>query len=93
MKGYTRKEDSLCIQLATGDRYFVFLLSTTGGRVLISEIAVWLDRLVLDYSNYNISSLAVPLLGCGLGGLKSKDVVALLEDKLGSLPIEVHVYV
>lgn len=59
----------------------------------IFEIAVWLDRLVLDYSNYNISSLAVPLLGCGHGGLKSKDVVALLEDKLGSLPIEIHVYV
>ena len=59
----------------------------------IERISLWLDRLVLDYSNYNISSLAVPLLGCGLGGLKSKDVLALLEDKLGGLSIEIHVYV
>jgi len=39
-----------------------------------------------------IKSLAVPALGCGLGGLSWADVQPLIEQYLGDLEIPVHVY-
>jgi hypothetical protein len=38
------------------------------------------------------ASYAFPPLGCGLGGLKWADVKPLIEQYLGSLPINVEVY-
>lgn len=40
-----------------------------------------------------ISSIAVPALGCGYGGLDWKDVRPLIEAHLGELEIRVMVYV
>ncbi|MBI1856354.1 MAG: macro domain-containing protein [Chloroflexi bacterium] len=39
-----------------------------------------------------IKSLALPALGCGLGGLPWKDVRPLIEKHLGGLKIPVRVY-
>ena len=39
-----------------------------------------------------ISSLALPVLGCGLGGLLWKDVRPLIERHLGDLKTTVNVY-
>lgn len=34
--------------------------------------------------------IAMPQIGCGLGGLKAEQVFPILEDLLGSSPIEYH---
>ena len=39
-----------------------------------------------------IKSLALPALGCGLGGLPWRDVKPLIEKHLGDLNIPVRVY-
>ncbi len=39
-----------------------------------------------------ISSLAIPPLGCGLGGLAWLDVLPLIEQHLGPLPQTIYVY-
>lgn len=41
---------------------------------------------------HGITSLAVPALGCGEGGLAWESVRALIEELLGALPIPVEVY-
>lgn len=45
-----------------------------------------------NYAKRNISSVAFPPLGCGLGGLKWTDVKALMEKYLSDLPIDVYIY-
>lgn len=44
------------------------------------------------YREWEITSLALPALGCGLGGLEWDKVKALMEKILGDLPIEIEVY-
>jgi O-acetyl-ADP-ribose deacetylase (regulator of RNase III) len=39
-----------------------------------------------------LESVAVPALGCGLGGLPEGEVARLVEDLLGDSPAAVHVY-
>jgi len=51
-----------------------------------------LRRLAHDYRIYGITSLAVPALGCGLGGLQWEEVRPLLYSYLDDLPIEVTIY-
>lgn len=48
-----------------------------------------LRRVVVDY---DVKSLAVPPLGCGLGGLAWGDVRPMIEAELDDLPIEVIVF-
>lgn len=38
------------------------------------------------------ASVALPALGCGLGGLARKDVAALVKRYLRGLPVEFHLY-
>lgn len=45
-----------------------------------------------NYSQWSIRSLAVPPLGCGLGGLDWKVVKQLISKYLNDLPIEIIVY-
>ena len=40
----------------------------------------------------NITSIAMPALGCGLGGLNWTDVKPMIERILGELPIDIFVY-
>lgn len=41
-----------------------------------------------------IKSIAIPMLGCGLGGLKTSDIIPLIYAAFDRLPaIDVHLYV
>lgn len=48
-----------------------------------------LRRVLLEH---NVSSLALPPLGCGLGGLNWSDVKPHIEVALGDLPIDIAVF-
>ncbi len=56
----------------------------------------WIDlglkHFVQNYTSWGISSIAFPLLGCGLGGLSKSSVKELLKFHLSNLDIEVEVY-
>jgi len=53
-----------------------------------------LDALVVFVKQHKIKSLAVPLLGCGLGGLDKKVVYRMMEKTLGELNnVDVTIYV
>lgn len=45
-----------------------------------------------QYEKWAIASMAIPPLGCGLGGLDWPKVKALIEKHLAELPIEIEVY-
>lgn len=44
------------------------------------------------YKSWGIASIAFPPLGCGLGGLEQEKVLAMIEKKLGNLPIDIEFY-
>ena len=58
----------------------------------IEYIEEGLKYLVENYKELGITSLALPPLGCGLGGLKTKDVLSLCQKYLEPLPIPVELY-
>lgn len=60
----------------------------------IEYIEIGLKKFVKEYKNKNIESVAFPQLGVGNGGLKWKDVQALMEyylDKV-DIPVYIHLY-
>lgn len=60
---------------------------------LLEDIENGLKFLAEHYRAMGIYTLALPPLGCGLGGLKWNDVKSLIEKHLGELPdLEVFVY-
>lgn len=56
----------------------------------IEDIKAGLNALVEEVRKRNIRSLAVPPLGCGLGGLEWKEVRPMIEEAFRDLP-DVHV--
>jgi len=54
----------------------------------------WIEAGLMDLQRYapGFQSLAVPALGCGLGGLKWDDVKRLMETYLSQIGIPVSVY-
>lgn len=58
----------------------------------IQDIERGLDRFVAQYSEWGITSVAMPPLGCGNGGLEWSEVGPLIYRKLSSLPIDIEVY-
>lgn len=58
---------------------------------------VWVDEglriLAENHHAWGITSLAIPPLGCGNGGLRWDDVWPLVRKHLGDLPIEIEVWV
>src|ERR1700732_2454003 len=58
----------------------------------ISDIERGLDYLAAHATDWGISSLAMPPLGCGNGGLEWSEVGPLIYSKLHWLPIDVEVY-
>lgn len=60
----------------------------------LEYIEAGLDWIVDNYKEYNIKSLAIPPLGCGLGGLKKSDILPLIETKLryiDDLTVEIYI--
>ncbi len=59
----------------------------------IEDIEAGLKYLAQNYQHMEIESIAIPPLGCGLGGLKWSDVRPLIEKYLGPISdLEVFVY-
>jgi len=57
-----------------------------------SYIAEGLDDLIKVIEKYKIASLAIPPLGAGNGGLNWIQVRSILEEKLGNLRCDIHLY-
>ena len=51
-----------------------------------------LDYLVQRYQNWGIQSLAIPALGCSLGGLRWQEVKPVMEHYLSRLAIPIEIY-
>ena len=51
-----------------------------------------LQKFVSKYSDYGITSIAFPRLGCGNGELNWEEVQPVMEHYLNDLPIEVYIY-
>ena len=59
----------------------------------LEDIKAGLDALVLNIQNLNIRSIAIPPLGCGLGGLEWNIVKSLIQEALATLSeVEVFIY-
>lgn len=58
----------------------------------LSDIERGLDRLAERHAAWGITSIAMPPLGCGNGGLSWSDVGPLIRRKLAGLPFDVEVY-
>ena len=52
----------------------------------------WIDSGLEWLSQQEFESIAIPPLGCGLGGLRWPDVVALIKRHLSDSTMEIHVY-
>ena len=60
---------------------------------LLQDIEEGLKHIASSYEQMGIQSIAMPALGCGLGGLKWSEVQPLIVKHLGCLPdLDVYVY-
>lgn len=63
-------------------------------RSRIEDIEAGLQSLVVEIRERRIRSIAVPALGCGLGGLEWREVRPRIEAAFASLPeVDVRLYV
>jgi uncharacterized protein YwgA len=58
----------------------------------LADIEAGLDYLAAHHVQWEITSIAMPPLGCGNGGLEWSEVGPLIYQKLHALPINVDVY-
>jgi O-acetyl-ADP-ribose deacetylase (regulator of RNase III)/uncharacterized protein YwgA len=58
----------------------------------LADVERGLDYLAAHASEWGITSIALPPLGCGNGGLEWSEVGPLIYHKLHGLPIDVEVY-
>ena len=58
----------------------------------IRDVAAGLDDLHDVIEELEITSIALPPLGCGHGGLDWSEVRSLIKDRLGDLDVVVHLY-
>ena len=60
---------------------------------LLQDVEDGLKHLASSYEQMGLQSIAMPALGCGLGGLSWSDVQPLIEKYLGAIPdLDVYVY-
>jgi O-acetyl-ADP-ribose deacetylase (regulator of RNase III) len=98
---YKRRTDRKFVRL--GEPYLY--LDRSGARIVnfptkghwrspsrLSDIERGLNYLAAHVAEWGISSLAMPPLGCGNGGLEWSEVGPLIYRKLNSLPIDIEVY-
>ncbi len=63
------------------------------GKSKIEDIESGLDALVKEVSSRNIHSIAIPPLGCGLGGLKWEQIQPMIQNAFKALPnVQVLLY-
>jgi len=63
------------------------------GKSRYEDIDAGLKSLAEDIKQLHISSISIPPLGCGLGGLDWRKVKAMIEQTFSSLPdVEVKLY-
>ena len=58
----------------------------------MGDVEQGLDDLARVIADCGITSIAVPPLGCGHGGLDWAEVEPLIHRKLGELPVTVHLF-
>jgi O-acetyl-ADP-ribose deacetylase (regulator of RNase III)/uncharacterized protein YwgA len=98
---YKRRTDRKAVRL--GEPYFY--RSTSGARIInfptkdhwrspsrLVDIERGLNYLADHAQEWGVTSLAMPPLGCGNGGLEWSEVGPLIYRKLAHLPIDVEVY-
>ena len=59
----------------------------------LQDIKIGLNDLLHNLNYYNIKSIAMPALGCGLGNLDWKTVRSIIEETFKNIPNDVKVYV
>lgn len=62
------------------------------GKSKLEWIDEGLTNLKLSYKDWGLTSVALPKIGCGLGGLDWKQVKSLLEARFSEDPLDVQVY-
>ena len=63
------------------------------GKSRLEDIGAGLHALIQEVKRLNIKSIAVPPLGCGLGGLQWRTVRPMIETAFAELPhVNVHLY-
>ena len=55
----------------------------------LNELGQWLTA---SAGHYGISRVAIPALGCGVGGLQFEDVQRLVQEMSDRLPLSIDVY-
>ena len=98
---YKRRAELKAVRLGIPYLY----VSASGGRIVnfptkghwrspsrLSDIEKGLDYLVAHVDQWEITSLAMPPLGCGNGGLEWSEVGPLIYGKLAHRPIDVDLY-
>lgn len=58
----------------------------------LNDVEMCLFNIRYEIYGRNISSIAIPALGCGLGGLIWPDVKSMIERILGEVPIPILVF-
>ena len=58
----------------------------------LADIELGLDYFLRHYAEWGVTSVAMPPLGCGNGGLEWSEVGPLIYRKLRDLPIDVEIY-
>lgn len=58
----------------------------------LNDVEMCLFNIRYEIYDRNISSIALPALGCGLGGLIWSDVKSMIERILGEVPIPILVF-
>lgn len=79
----------------SGPRRYIINFPTKGhwrSRSRIEDIDAGLHDLAHRITELGITGIAIPALGCGSGGLDWNDVLPLIEQALGPLPVRVIVY-
>lgn len=61
-------------------------------QALVSDIVSGLEDLVDFVDRQDVHSIAIPALGCGLGGLKWDDVKTMIVDAFTGKDVRVRVY-
>jgi O-acetyl-ADP-ribose deacetylase (regulator of RNase III) len=62
------------------------------GKSQLEYIESGLQALVRQYKQWNLTSIAMPALGCGYGGLNWEDVRPLMEKYLSDVDMDIEVY-